>query len=135
MRNDSHYTTSQYNTIKRLYENYNKRLSNYAIFADSERIDEYDSFATLAVINEEFERECSEACPDKKALCNIVLDICYNRNSTRRFAWNMCGEQIIETLLEKNDRMISVPVMDSDGDIEYCGNRFKVEQRRIEVVE
>lgn len=135
MRNDSAYTASQYNAIKRLYENYNKRLANYAVFVDSERVDEYDSFATLSVINEEFERECSEACPDRKAMCNIVLDLCYTRNSTRRFAWNMCGTEIVEALLEKNDNMISIPVMDDTGDIEYCGNRFRVERRRIEVIE
>jgi len=135
MRNDAEYTMKQFNAIRRLRDDYNKRLNSYAVFADYERIDEYDSFATLSSMNEEFKKECDIICPDKRALCNIVLDICYTRNSTKRFAWSMCGTEIISNLLEKNDSMIYYPIIDEAGDLEYCGNRFSVAAKRIEVDE
>ena len=135
MRNDEEYTTKQFNAIKRLYDDYNKRLASYAIFADYERIDDCDSFATLSVMNDEFRKECYKICPNKSALCNIILDICYTRNSTKRFAWSMCGSEIIHNLLLKNDNQISYPTLDSDGDIEFCENKFVVETIKIEVSE
>ncbi len=135
MRSEEEYTIKQFNSIKRLYDDYNKRLASYAIFADYERIDDCDSFATLSVMNEEFRKECYKICPNRNALCNIILDICYTRSSTKRFAWSMCGSEIIHNLLLKNDNQISYPTLDSNGDIEFCENKFVVETIKIEVAE
>lgn len=132
MRNISEYTQRQYNTIKRLYEDYNKRLNSYAVFADCERVNEYESFEAMSMMNDEFMRECSAVCSDRNVLCNIILDICYTRSSTKRFAWNMCGTEIIQNLLAENGNIISYPMLDEFGDIDYCGNKFSVRSIDIE---
>ena len=132
LRSDAEYTQRQFNAIKRLYDDYNKRLSSYAIFADYERVDDCDSNATLLAMNEEFRKECDKICPDKNVLCNIVLDICYTKSATKRFAWNLCGAEIIHNLLKKNNFEISYPVLDGDGDFEYCGERFSINTSKIE---
>lgn len=134
MKSDSTYTSTQFANIKRLYEEYNNRLVSYAIFSDYERVDEIDSFSTLSDMNAEFRRMCDSVCPDKSALCNIILDICYKKKSTKRFAWNMCGEEIIKNLLAKNDNIISYPTIDPNGDISYCNNKFSIKQKVLEVV-
>ena len=133
MKSDAEYTPRQYNAIRHLYDDYNKRLVNYAVFADYERIDECDAFMAHSIMNEEFREECNKICPNSYSLCNIILDVCYNKNSTKRFAWNMCGSEIIHNLLYKNNNLISYPVMDNDGDIDFCGNKFSVETIEIEV--
>jgi len=135
MRSSAQYTNYQFRAIKKLYENYNKRLSSYAIFADSERVDEYDSYAMFCAINDEFRKECQLVCSDADALCNIILDICYTRNSTKQFAWSMCGSEIIHNLLIHNNNTITFPVKNSQGDIEYCGEKFAVESIQIGVSE
>lgn len=135
MRSDATYTPKQFSAIKRLHDDYNRRLSSYAVFADYERVDEYDSFITMSMMNEEFRRECSIVCPDKAALCNIILDICYTKSSTKRFAWSMCGDEIIRNLLSKHDGIISYPVRNADGEFDYCGERFAVETTQIGVCE
>lgn len=135
MRNSTEYTSRQFNAIMRLYEDYNKRLSSYAVFADYERVDEYDSYATLAMMNDEFKKECSLICPDRRVLCNIIIDICYTKSSTKRFAWSMCGSEIIHNLLSMRGNQISYPTLNPSGEIEYCGNRFTVENTKIEVDE
>lgn len=131
MKSDAEYTARQYSEVKRLYEEYNKRIASYAVFSSYERIDEFDSYSALMTMNEEFQEACDKACPNRKALCNIVLDLCYKRNSTKRFAWNMCGDDIIDNLLNKNDNTIVFPVASHDGDIKYCGNTFRLEKKRI----
>ena len=131
MRTDVDYTPRQFKEVKRLFDEYNRRLKSYAVFADYERIDEYDSMAAFSMMNDDFRRQCSIACPNEDALCNIVLDICYSKSSTKRFAWNMCGATIINNLLSANDNTISYMAKCDDGDILYGGNRFKVETMRM----
>ena len=80
----------------------------------------------------EFIQECTRECPDRFVLCNLVLDICYQKNSTKRFAWEMCGDEIIQNLLAKNGWIISYPVLDTDGNIRFGGNSFTVMNCRLE---
>ena len=132
MKSDADYTTAQYYSIKRLLDNYNKRLVSYSVFADYERVDEIDSAAALSAMNEEFQKACSAVCSDSKALCNIILDLCYKKDSTKRFAWNMCGTDIIENLLKKNENIITFPIPDPAGDILYCGESYKLMSKEID---
>lgn len=131
MKSGAEYSKSQYNEIVKLYESYNKRLRSYAVFTSYERVDEYDTFALMLEAKSEFVQECARVCPNRYALCDIVLDICYRRNLTKRFAWEMCGDVIIENLLEKNDGVISFPEMDEEGDIRFGGNRFSMKEAVI----
>ena len=135
MRSDTEYTLKQFKSIKKLYEDYNKRLINYAVFSDYERVDECDSCATLTIMKDEFRKECDKICPNSDILCNIILDICYAKKSTKRFAWSMCGSDIIHNLFLKNNYTVSFPVIDIDGDIYYCGQRFSIVSKKIEVAE
>lgn len=132
MKSDAEYSRSQFNAISKLYESYNKRLRNYAVFASYERVDEYDTFSRMLEMRNEFIQECTKECPDRFALCNIVLDICYQKSSTKRFAWEMCGDEIIQNLLKRNGGIISYPILDVDGDITFGGNRFTVMKYRLE---
>ena len=131
MKSDAKYTTQQFYNIKRLYDDYNKRLKNYAVFACYERVDEYDSMTELSTMDSEFRKQCEIICPNEESLCNIILDLCYKKNSTRRFAWSMCGHTIINNLLKKNNNLISYLQLDDDGDIEFGGNKFRLEQTEV----
>lgn len=133
MKSDAEYTPQQLYNIKRLYDDYNKRLAGYAVFADYERTDSYESISDLATMNDEFLKQCERICPNRSALCNIVLDLCYRKSSTKRFAWSMCADEIIKNLLVKNNNIISYPYFDEDGEIEYCGEKFSLGQIEIEV--
>lgn len=135
MRSDAEYLPRQYNAVRKLYDDYNRRISNYMLYADYERVDEYDSFATLSAMDQEFRKECELICPNRKCLCNIVLDLCYTRNATKRFAWTMCGDEIVRNLLLHNGNTIRFPTMSENGDIEFGGKRFAVETKEIEVDE
>ena len=132
MRSDAEYTTNQYYAIKKLYEEYKKRLENYAVFNYYERVDEYNAAEELININDEFRKECSIICPNISSLCNIILDLCYTKGYTKQFAWDICGSEIIHNLLCKNDWNISYPVLSEDGELEYGGNRFTVKTKKVE---
>ena len=135
MKNEKQYPSSQFYSVKKLYEEYNKRLQGYAIFSSYERVDEYDSLAEYISMNEWFRNECEKICPNHDTLSNILLDICYTRSATKRFAWSVCGYDIIQNLLNNNHGSILFPVLDDSGDIEFCSNRYTIKTKIIEVDE
>ena len=135
MKSGEEYTVRQFNMIKKLYDDYNKRLLNYMIFTDYERIDDCESFTALSIMNDEFKKECNKICPNESTLCDIILDICYTRSSTKRFAWNMCGSEIIHNLLKNNNYRLLYPTLSEGGDIRFGENEFNIEEIRVEVDE
>ena len=135
MKSGADYTQYQYNIILKLYHEYNRRIKNYAVFANYERVDEYDSYARSMEIQSEFVRSCEAVCPNTADLCDIILDICYRRKSTKRFAWNICGDQIIRNLLRRQNGRIQIPVLDENGELYFKGNRFTVVSKQIGVSE
>lgn len=126
MKSGTPYSVRQFNGIKELYSEFNKRLKSYAMFASSDKVDESEFATNIVDMQEEFKARCAQICPNRFALCDIVLDICYTRNTTKKFAWNMCANEIIENLLAKNGNRISWPELCADGDIEYGGCRYAV---------
>lgn len=129
---DAEYTPRQLSDIRRLYNSYSARLRSYAVFAAYERISEAEAYDTLSMMDEEWRRECDRICPNTKALCNIILEICYKKNSSKKFAWSMCGDEIIRNLLRKNDNLIHFPTLDAQGDLLYGGHRFLTKSIKLE---
>ena len=126
MKSGVEYGESQFYSIKKLYDDYNRRVRNYMVFADYERVDSLDAMSELINMDEEFRKACDKVCSNEETLCDIILDLCYRRSTTKKFAWGMCGEAIINNLLSKNNYQISFPEADDDGDVVYFGMNFSV---------
>lgn len=133
MKSGAGYSCSQKSAIQKIYDEYNKKLRSYAVFSQYERIDDDEITATVIGMKEEFRRECESICQNEKALCDILLDICYKRSATKRFVWDMYSGVIISNLMSNNGNKIYAPVRDDNGDIEYCGDKFSVIEKEIEV--
>lgn len=133
MKSGAVYSCSQKSAIQKIYDEYNKKLRSYAVFSQYERIDDDEITATVIGMKEEFRRECESICQNEKALCDILLDICYKRSATKRFVWDMYSSVIISNLMSNNGNKIYAPVRDDNGDIEYCGDKFSVIEKEIEV--
>ena len=131
---ETKYNTSQYYKILKLYEEYNSRIRSVAIANNSLKTDKTERQAVISLLNNKFKEECSVICVNEYELCNIVLDMCYRKSATKRFAWVMCSDIIIKNLLKKNNCEINIPVLNKCGDIEFAGERFEVIKREIEIV-
>lgn len=131
MKTGAEYSKSQLASISKLYTGYNKRLRSFAMFANYERVDECETFRIMTDLRDEFMQECLKICSNQEVLCDIVLDITYKKSGTKKFAWDICGEQIIKNLLAKNDDVIMFPTKDQNGDITFCGERFSVKHKLL----
>lgn len=133
MRSTEAYTQKQYYAVKKLFEDYNKKLVDYSVCLDSTRNTDTDT--AIADMNAEFRKAADEICPNKYALCNIVLDLCYHSSATKTFAWSICGSEIVNNLLAQNNHKIAFPQADNAGEYEYCGERFTFTETTIGDIE
>lgn len=131
MKSGAEYSQTQYNTILRLYEAYNKRVQDYMQYARKERLDEDEHTNLRFVMIQDFRRECQIACSNKNQLCDILLDICYQKEGSKQFVWDMAGDDIIEALFKNNNGCISFPVHDENGDIAFGGEMFTFVTKQI----
>ena len=79
-----------------------------------------------------YREEFYSVCPDKFRLCDIILDLTYGKGTNKTLAWDICGEQIISNLLDKNDNKYTILVKDENGSIEWNGNKFREEKVEVE---
>lgn len=126
LKTSMEYTKSQYALIAELYEEYTQKVQEFMVESYYKRMDQDDAIVRKALLLRNFKQLCNEICSNAEQLCNIVLDLCYRNNRSKQFAWDMCGTQIIENLLNKNGRKLSFPVSDDNGDIEFGGQRFSM---------
>jgi hypothetical protein len=131
MKSGEEYTTTQYNEISRLYTAYSRRVQEYMQRAKQERLDEEEYLDRYIMMVQEFKRKCQEVCSNGQQLCDVLLDICYQKDGSKQFVWSLESEEIIENLLRVNDYKISYPVIDEDGDLLFGGDRFSFSTKRI----
>ena len=130
-KTDKKYSPKTKKEIEEVFKEYKKQQRQYAqTITNHTTKDEKDEKRRTFLNN--FKIKAELICPNAEDLCNIVLDIAYKGNS-KQFAWDICGEQIIKNLLEKNGNKYTYPMMDENGDIEYKGYKFSM--REVQVCE
>lgn len=131
LKSSTSYSKSNFNKIKELYRQYNDELTGITKTFKEYHIDDNEKSTTVQCLNKTYRDKCIQACPDVDELCNIALDLCYTNEKSKQFVWSVCGEQIIQNLLKRNNYMISYLIADENGSIEYCGQRFTKKQKQI----
>ena len=124
------YTNRQAQEIGKIYDAYTERLKSYTVTINSTKTDKDEAYSVISELNREFEKECISVCPDANVLCDILLDLCYKRNSTKKFVWSISAHEIINNLLARNNGRISFPALATqetgDGTIDFAGKTFEL---------
>lgn len=126
------YPRQTYDKIKKLYNEYVRELAGFMQYAKSERIKSEERLMQKYILKEDFKRRCLQQCPDEGQLCDIVLDLCYAKSqSSKQFAWDICGGTFLENLLKKNNYTLEYPVPDEHGDILFNGKTYSMKKMKI----
>ena len=82
-----------------------------------------------------YRNRCLQACPDIKALANILVKLGYEKYPTRdkKIMWNMAGEGIVANI--KQVANLTLPKRDHDGKFEYLGRRYSMVEVRNEEID
>ena len=127
------YSKNDYQKISRIKAEYDDSVKYYQQLANKQRLDKDEVTVNRNMMLLKFKSKCEEICPNEKELCDIIVDLCYSSSKSKQFAWDICGEVIIDNLLDKNDHIINYPVLvKSDGDFEFGGEQFIMCQKKYE---
>lgn len=127
------YSKNDYQKIAKIKSEYDDSVKYYQQLASKQRLDKDEVSVNRNMMLLKFKSKCEEICTNEKELCDIVIDLCYSSSKSKQFAWDICGEIIIENLLEKNNNIINYPVLVKlDGDFEFGGEQFVMCQKKFE---
>ena len=123
------YSPIHFNKVALLKEEYDK-VTQESIKATIRNAESsYDRNEAIENRKELFKEKALTICANEDVLCNILVDLCYKKsNKSKQFAWELCGERMVENLLNHHDRKISFPIQDDNGDLDFKGMKFKMEE-------
>ncbi|MBQ2397088.1 MAG: hypothetical protein II304_08670 [Bacteroidales bacterium] len=132
LKSNVDYSRSDFQKIKQIYTEYLRRVEQFQKRIRTEKVDKDYCWLERHRFSQWFKSECEKVCPNQDELCDIVLDICYRTEKSKQFAWDICGETIIQNLLKKNNYKISYPKLsNSTFDFTYAGKNFIMQSKEI----
>lgn len=131
MKSDYAYDKTLYQSIKKIFEEYIENLKLFTIQVNTQRINNEMITAVRTEMINNFKIRCESICSNKYELCNIVLDLCYTSEKNKKFAWDICGDTIIENLLNKNDNCFSYFIENKTGEVVFAGERYSKIKTKI----
>lgn len=133
LKSDTLYSAKNYSQVLQLYNEYIMRMDTLHKRMRVERFDDVN--LERKKIADYFQAECLKVCTNEEELCNIVLDICYTKETSKQFAWDICGEQIVKNLLCKNGFELSYPELSDNesADFIYMGYGFGMKCLEVDI--
>lgn len=135
LKTNAPYVQRDYKKILELYKEYQYNMQQYSQMSRDKNIDKNERQNKRNIFKSNFKRKAFEICNNEDEVCDIILDICYNTNHSKQFAWDIIGKTIIRNLLDKNNYTYYYPILDNEGDIEFCGQYFSMKQKQIKTCE
>jgi len=130
LKSNVEYSRNDFKNIKNIYESYIDELQFYHQKIKTIKIEKDEVELERQHMVDKFKSNCEKICSNENELCDIVLDICYKTNKSKQFAWDICGEVIINNLLSKNNNTIHYPRMvKSNGEFEFGGCEFVMDSK------
>lgn len=131
MKSNVGYSRDMYNKIYNLYQEYIQKIQRLQKRINEEKTEKYIDADERYIFLELFKKNCQEICTNEYELCDIVLDICYRKGNMKSFAWDVCGDTIVENLLKRNSGVVNIPVKSGDGEFSFGGNSFVMVRKEI----
>jgi hypothetical protein len=101
-----------------------KLLRNKAI------LDSHD-FDNVNQIYKKYRNALYEVSTDLRYLTDLAVRICYTLNKEKDFVWEICTNGILQNLYRSP---VKVPKKDKQGDIEYLGEKYLLEEVEIDEI-
>lgn len=64
----------------------------------------------------------SEVCNNEEVLCDLLLDYCYQHNGNKEILWTVCGDTLVNRLMEQYK--MYYPMSTTDGEFSVQGKTY-----------
>ena len=126
LKSNVEYSRTDLYKVKDIYKDYRDAIKNLATKTKYDEIDdENDGVVNKEAIDLIFKGKFHEACSNEKMLCDILIDLLYDKPNSKGVVWDICGDTVIDNLLQKSGYMIQYPeAVESDEEFSCCRKKF-----------
>ena len=124
LRQDIEYADRQLMRIDQLHKQYKQSLKSLLSKPITCTDDEDARRAAQEILKKQFRIDALAVCNDAQQLCTIVVDMCYTRESSKRFAWEICGKEILDNLFAAGGNRLTYPAKREDGELNFRGQKY-----------
>lgn len=124
LKSGTEYSEDISEQILNIYSEYKSVREECVREKNDYKISREDFSLKIKEIKKYYKEKCETICSNNKMLCDIIVDNLYNKSAGRVFAWDVCADQMIENLLDKNGHRIKYLEQDDNGIIESNGYSF-----------
>jgi hypothetical protein len=130
LKSGAQYGKTELYQVRDIYKEYRDSIKNLAKKTRTDDIDaEEDGIVNKSVIDLIFRGKFHEVCPNEHVLCDILIDLLYDKPNSKGVVWDMCGDAIVDNLLKKTNGIIQYPeAVDSEEEFSCCRKKFKMKQ-------
>lgn len=126
------YTKNKYNLISQVYQDYQEDCAEFQRGLKYRQANKAEIEEHKGILIEVFRKRCAIICPNEDELANILVDMVYSqKGKSKSFAWQICGDTIIENLLLKNNNLINIPIKTKDGEFVFNGTEFRMKETQV----
>lgn len=121
--------------IREIYQEYRSNIINLTKKTKSDEIDDDEvegGVLDKSVIDLIFKGKFYEACANGKILCDILIDLLYDKPNSKGVVWDMCGDIIVDNLLSKSSGFVEYPeVVNIDEEFSCCRKKFRMKKINV----
>lgn len=92
------YDVTTYYKISDIYKKFNKALKEIIIMNSTAKMNIDELNMNKSIVLSEFIKQCYCICPNRFELCDIIIDLCYTKENSKKFAWTVVGNTMIDNL-------------------------------------
>lgn len=122
------YSARMYNKVEKLREEYSETLLTLTKLNLRKYMDAESKAVVTTTLRNNLVQSIVEVCGDMDVATNILVDLCYSNSKSKELLWELCSEQLIKNLINNGYNTIRFPVQNKDGDIEFKGMKFRMEE-------
>lgn len=123
------YSGVDFYKVRDVYDEYKASIVNLVKKTKTDEVtEEEDGAADKSIIDLIFKGRFYEVCSNEKVLCDILIDLLYDKPNAKGVVWDMCGDVIVDNLLYKANYIIEYPeaVIEDDDEFSCCRKKFKM---------
>ena len=129
------YSKSEFHAVRDVYQEYKSALVGLAKKTKRDEVnDDDEDYGPLdkSIIDLMFKSKFYEACANEKALCEILIDLLYDKLNSKGVVWDICGDVIIDNLLEKANYVVNYPeAVTENAEFSCCRKKFKMKKMDV----
>lgn len=122
------YDKNKFAAVKRLYDSHNSKLRDFMNdnpVVNRKSSEDRSNYVSSMLLY--FKIEGYRICGNSVELNDMIVDMCYTKDSSKQFVWDVVGEMAFNSVLIKNGNILSFPTRDDvNGDIEYRGHKYRM---------